>query len=493
MVVNVSQLPANVAVPLFYAQVDNSQAGVFTQNGRRLLLGQKLAGGTAPTGQPILITATEQSYGLFGRGSLLARMIEAYRANDPYGELYAIAVSDDAAGVAAQHTLTVTGPSTEAGQVNLYIGTRRVRAAVASGDSANAIAAAINTAINADLDLPVTSTVLNAVVTVNNRHKGECGNAVGFSLNWFGELGGERLPAGVGVAIAQPTQGSGNPVLTGAISGMGDDPYDYIGLPYTDAVSLNAIRDELGSRWSAIRMLYGHAYVAKVDTVGNLVTLADGRNDPALTLVGVSNTPWPAYEIAPAYMGQAAPSLEVDPARPIHTLTLVGGLAPKTGYNFTEKQTLVDHGIAPLARGVGGEPQIVSGVTTYTKNAYGARDRSYQNITTRANLTFIIRFLQARITQKFGRHKLANNGTRFGAGQAITTPNIIRAEMIAAYSELEGLGLVENAEAFKEALIVERDAQNPDRVNVLFAPDLVNELKVFGMLVQFRQQFAVAA
>ena len=249
----------------------------------------------------------------------------------------------------------------------------------------------------------------------------------------------------------------------------------------------------LHSRWNAIRMIYGHVYTAKVDALGNLTVLGDARNDPSLTIVGINNTPWPAYEIAPGYMGQTAPSLEVDPARPVHTLVVKGGLAPKVGYNFTEKQALIDHGIAPLAPDAGGEPAIVSAVTTYTKNAHGARDRSYQNVTTRANLTYIIRFLQARITQKFGRHKLADNGTRFGAGQAITTPNIIRAELVAAYSELEALGLVENTEAFKAALIVERDATNPDRVNVLFAPDLVNELKVFGMLVQFRQQYATAA
>lgn len=493
MAVAISQLPANVAVPLFYAQVSNDNAGVFTQNGRRLLIGQKLSAGSSPAAEKSLITSVEQGWTLYGRGSLLARMIEAYLSNDPYGELYAIPLADDGAGTAAVHTVTITGPATESGQLNLYIGARRVRAGVSAADTATAMAAALAAAINADLDLPVTAASASGVVTVTSRHKGECGNAVGFAMNWFGEMGGERLPAGASVAIAQTVQGSGNPLLVGVISAMGDDPFDYIALPYTDTTSLNAMRDEMASRWNAIRMIYGHVYTAKVDALGNLTVLGDARNDPSLTIVGINNTPWPAYEIAPGYMGQTAPSLEVDPARPVHTLVVKGGLAPKVGYNFTEKQALIDHGIAPLAPDAGGEPAIVSAVTTYTKNAHGARDRSYQNVTTRANLTYIIRFLQARITQKFGRHKLADNGTRFGAGQAITTPNIIRAELVAAYSELEALGLVENTEAFKAALIVERDATNPDRVNVLFAPDLVNELKVFGMLVQFRQQYATAA
>jgi phage tail sheath gpL-like len=493
MAVSIPQLPSGLAVPLFYAQVDNSQAGVFTVNGHRLLIGQKLAAGAAPLHEKILITSTEQAWTLFGRGSLLARMVEAYRANDSYGELYCIALADDPAGVAAVHTVTLTGPAQEAGQTNLNIGATRVRGAVADTDTATAMATALAAAINADLDLPVTATSALGVVTVTSRHKGECGNAVGLVMNLLGEVGGERLPKGTTAAIVQTVQGSGNPDITPAIAAMGDDPFDYIVMPYTDTASLNDLRDEMVSRWSALRMIYGHAYAAKVDTLGNLTALGDARNDPALTIGGVNGTPWPGFEIAAAFAGQASQSLEVDPARPIHTLVLKGGPAPKAGYTLQEKQILIDHGIAPLAPVLGGELAIVSGVTTYTKNVHGARDRSYQNITTRSNLTFQIRFLQARITQKFGRHKLADDGTRFGAGQAIVTPNIIRAELIAAYGELVALGLAENIEAFKNALIVERDLQNVDRVNILFAPDLVNELKVIGMLVQFRQQYPVAA
>ncbi|MNL22928.1 Phage tail sheath protein [compost metagenome] len=106
---------------------------------------------------------------------------------------------------------------------------------------------------------------------------------------------------------------------------------------------------------------------------------------------------------------------------------------------------------------------------------------------------YIIRFLKGRITSKYGRHKLANDGTRFGAGQAIVTPSIIRNELIAAYSALERQGIVENMEAFQEHLIVERDAQNPNRVNILFPPDYVNQLRVVALLNQFRQQYPDAS
>jgi phage tail sheath gpL-like len=54
-------------------------------------------------------------------------------------------------------------------------------------------------------------------------------------------------------------------------------------------------------------------------------------------------------------------------------------------------------------------------------------------------------------------------------------------------------GLVENIEAFKEHLIVERNPNDPNRVDVLYTPDLVNQLRIFAVNAQFRLQYPQAA
>ena len=110
-------------------------------------------------------------------------------------------------------------------------------------------------------------------------------------------------------------------------------------------------------------------------------------------------------------------------------------------------------------------------------------------MTTLSTLATLFRNQKYAITSKFQRHKLADNGTRFGAGQAIVTPNIIKAELIAEYAEDEFNGLVENLDAYKANLIVERDSNDPNRVNVLYPPDLINQLRVFAVLAQFRLQY----
>jgi phage tail sheath gpL-like len=120
---------------------------------------------------------------------------------------------------------------------------------------------------------------------------------------------------------------------------------------------------------------------------------------------------------------------------------------------------------------------------------FGDSDNSYLDSETLFTLAEITTRLKTAITSKYPRHKLANDGTRFGPGQAIVTPNVIRSELIAQYKAMEFEGLVENADLFAQYLIVERNVNDPNRVDVLLPPDLVNQLRVFAMLNQFRLQY----
>jgi phage tail sheath gpL-like len=136
-----------------------------------------------------------------------------------------------------------------------------------------------------------------------------------------------------------------------------------------------------------------------------------------------------------------------------------------------------------------GFPQIAREQTTYQLNLYGYGDDAWELVTTLHTLAKLIRNQRHAITSKYPRHKLANDGTRFGPGQAIVTPGVIKAELIGQYRIEEYNGLVEDARNFKRHLIVERDPNNPNRLNTLWPPDLINQLRIFGVLAQFRLQY----
>ena len=495
MAISFNNIPSNLRVPLFYAEVDNSQASFFQRPNVALLIGQKLAGGTAAVETPLLVTQVDQAKTLFGVGSMLARMLETFKKNDLFTETWCIALNDNGAGAAATSTVTVTGTATASGTLNLYIAGQRVQVGVTSGDTATNVGDAIEAAVNALTVLPVTASNAAGVVTLTARHKGELGNDLDVRLNYRGELGGELTPAGLTVVIVAMSGGTSNPVLTNAIGAMGDKEFDTIIMPYTDTASLDAMQAEMNDstgRWGWQRQIYGWVISAKRGTVSGLGTFGNARNDQHMTVAGYNDSPTPPYEWAAAWGAQASKNLEIDPARPLQTLGLSGVLAPPIPSRFTisEQQTLLFDGVAVSTVDSGGTVRISRSITTYQKNVFGEPDPSYLDIETLATLARIIRRLRSRITSKFPRHKLANDGTRFGEGQAIVTPNVIRAELIAEYSEMETLGLVENTAAFSAALIVERDETDPSRINVLYPPDLVNGLRVFALLAQFRLQFS---
>lgn len=164
--------------------------------------------------------------------------------------------------------------------------------------------------------------------------------------------------------------------------------------------------------------------------------------------------------------------------------------APKgKRFTMTEQQTLLSHGVA-TAYVESGVLRIQRDVTTYRKNAYGVADNSYLDSETLHTSAYVLRKLKSVITSKYGRHKLASDGTRFGPGQAIVTPAVIKGELLATYRQLERAGIVENYELFKQYLVVERDASDPNRLNTLFPPDYVNQLRVFAVVNQFRLQYS---
>lgn len=498
MSISFSNIPSNVKVPLFYAEMDNSQAGYFTQNQRTLLIGQKLAAGSAAANVPVLVSSVDQAKSFFGQGSMLAAMMNAYRQNDGFGEVWCLPLDDDGAAVAATGTVVVTGTSTAAGTLVLYVAGQKVNVAVTASMTATQVATAIAAAINANADLPVTASSSTGTVTLTARNKGLAGNDIQVILNYYGASGGEVTPAGITVTPNAFASGATNPTLTTAITNMGDEPYDFIVLPYNDATSLNALQAELNDstgRWAWNRQVYGGVFGAMRGTLSALTTFGGNRNDQHASIFGYeADVPNPVWEVAAAYGARSAKYLSIDPARPTQTGELLGIMPARAGKRWllTEQQSLLSYGITPGSVG-GGVLRIVRGITTYQKNAYNQPDPSYFDVTTLYTSMYILRNLKYRITQKYPRHKLANDGTRFGAGQAIVTPSVIRSELIAAYAEMERDGIVEDSENFQANLLVERDPNNPNRVNVLFPPDYVNALSVLAVLNQFRLQYPQAA
>ncbi len=498
MPISFERIPANWRVPLYWVEIDPSKAGLPISRQAALLIGTKLteSPGVVDVPKPIGTQALADSE--YGRGSELACMFKAFFKNNFAHEVWAMPMSEPT-GAEATGTITVTAAPTEAGTYHLYIAGIHVPVYVSATDSANTVASAIDTAIKDNDDLPVTSTVADTAVTVTCKWKGVSGNSIDLRDNYYGAVGGEEMPTSLAVTYSgsgKLSGGSGTPLFTTAIANLGETEVDFVALPYTDSTSLTAWESEFDfsdtGRWGWIRQHYGQIFSCKADSYANLLTFGATRNSAQLSVLGVeADSPTPVYEWAAAYCAKAARALVNDPARPLQTLELTGCLPARAENRFTlaELNTLAGSGIATQRTLVANVPQISRETTTYTLNRYGFSDDAYELVTTQATLTKLLRNQRQAITSKYPRHKLADDGTRFGVGQAIVTPKTIKAELVAQYRQDEFNGLVENAAAFKANLVVERDPNDPNRVNVLYPPDLVNQLRVFAVLAQFRLQY----
>lgn len=344
--------------------------------------------------------------------------------------------------------------------------------------------ATVETAGTADTDLPVHATSVAGVVTLHARNNGLAHNALDVRLNYND---GEETPAGVAVAIVAMASGTTAPALTNLISAMGDQWFNIIAHPYTDATNLAALEAELSSRFGPLRMIDGSAITAKHDTLANMSTLGDSRNSPHNSILRTNDSPTPAFEYAAHVAAVAAYYLGIDPARPLQTLPLPWIKAPADADLDTieERNVLLYDGISTTKVAAGGVVQIERIVTTYQTNAAGSPDEAYLDLTTMATLSYLRYSWRVRVAAKWPRHKLANDGTRVTSGQAIVTPLIGKAEALSWFRDMEDLGLVEGFDQFKADLVVERNALNPNRMDWLLSPDIINQLIVGATQFQF--------
>ncbi|HHH0684251.1 TPA: phage tail sheath subtilisin-like domain-containing protein [Yersinia enterocolitica] len=493
MTIPFTNIPSNLRTPLFFAEFDNSQANTATTTQRTLIIGQMLDSSTLPADVPVLVSSVATVAGQCGAGSMLHGQMAAYLANDTAGEIYILPLRDATAMVAATGKITVTTQASATGVISLYIAGIRVQVAVVATDEVAAVATALTAAINTTASLPVTAAAVGAVITLTAKNKGAHGNTLDLRLNYLGSAGGETTPDSLVLTFTPMAGGAGAPELDDALANLQDRTFDFIINPYTDTASLNKIKEFLSDstgRWSYAEQLYGHSFAAQSGTYGQLTAAGELRNDQHASLLGVNGSPTPSYIWSAAYVGAIAQSLRNDPGRPLQTLAISGVLAPPLASRFTltERNNLLHSGISTVTVTDDGTVQVENIITTYQKNKYGAEDDSYLQIETLFLLMFVTRYLRTQVTSKFARMKLAADGTRFAPGSAIITPNIIRAELIAQYQTLEFNGYVQDAKGFAKGLIVEKNASNPNRVDVLWTGVLINQLRIFAVLNQFRLQ-----
>ena len=490
---SLGSIPNDIRVPLVYIEIDNSEAnsGTPALAQKVIVIGQQLAAGIAsPLTLNRITTSESQQDELYGKGSMLSLMLKQFRKTNQFTDVYALGVAD-LEGSAAKGEITIATTTVKAGVIALLIAGQSVQVTVKETDTAATIAAGIIAKVNANEHLPVTAKLKAGeagIVELTCKWTGLTSNDIDLRYNYYD---GEFLPSGVKVTITDMVDGAGTPDMDAVIAAIPNEWYNHSVMPFNDTQSMNALRDELIERWGPMKMIEGIAYTAFRGTFAQTGAFGQARNDFLFTCMGTNKSPNSPWEFAASYAGRASYSLGIDPARPLQTLVLTSLLPPaKTAqWDMTERNLLLHDGIATYMVTPGNEIAIEREVSMYRQNSYGDPDPSYLDITTPATLGYLRYSLRTMVTNRFPRHKLANDDVldRLDPAQPVVTPKIMKNAILElASNDWVPKGLVEDFDGFKKTLDVYRDTSDKNRLNCVFKPDIVNQFRIFAALMQFK-------
>jgi phage tail sheath gpL-like len=468
--VQFSQIPAGIRKPGQYLEYDtrNAVSTLPANMQKMLIIAQRLAAGSVAALTPTQLFSAADAAAYFGAGSMAHLMCRTAIGENNGLDLTVCALDDVAGGGAATGSVTIgAGPASSAGVIDLYIGNRRIEAAIASGDTAATIAGNLNAAIAILSDLPVTSAVAGAVITLTARHKGTVGNQV--DLNYT------LTAAGVTCALVAMANGATDPDITTALAKVYAGQFDKIVTPYNDQVSLTALKNHLENVSGPVEQRPSCAVYGFDGSLAASTTLAGAINEGRLVPAYLRGTKSPAYEIAAAV--GAVWCSESDPARPLDGLPLVTIAPPPVASRLsrTEQESCLANGVTPLEVGPGETVQIVRLITSYTKNAQGTNDVALLDATTITSLDYTRKAIRERIALRFPREKVSVKKK---------TPQRVRGEILDVLHKLETLEILDNVDLYAPLLVVEKDDQNVGQLNAKLPANVVPGLHVFAGVIQ---------
>lgn len=488
---------SGLVAPLFAFEINSG--GAYESNARMLLVGHKLAGGALADNSFSVCASEQDAAGFCGAGSQLYEMFRIARRAAPAQEIWIAPIP--ATGTAPTWTVTVVANPAGGGVGYIQIAGRLLPIVIAAGEALATTATNIAAAINAYADsltlayLPVTASAAGAVVTVTSRHVGtmfaeiEIAAPATIANNVFSASGNLTIAAGVA--------GSGTPSLTTLFGALGDEPFDWIISPFSQTTDLDAAQTLLDARWGYDRQIYGHYVTVTKGTTSAQTTYGLARNTARVSVLGVPATiTTPSWEWLSGQIAPVIPWLIDDTngnaARNQTGIRAAEVLPPRDRSlwpNYAARNTLQKIGISTWIQR-NGQILIDKWVTMYRQGPQGQPDTTFRDIQAIAQIMGGVRFIRAYLQTRHGNKSIADANP--GDLAAISTVADIAADTVAAYGETVRRGLFENVKGMADALVVQRDVGNPNRVNVGLRMDLVNPLDIMAGNATILRQFALS-
>jgi phage tail sheath gpL-like len=499
-VIGFNNIPGSgLTAPIFAFEVNSG--GQYDTTSRLILAGHKLAAGSLALNTPTAVASQADVDAFAGPGSMLREMYRVAVKNAPVQPIWIEAVAEPS-GVAPVWTIPIGTLPGVAALAAIEIQGERISVSVAAADTPTILAANLAAAINAYYNtltnamLQVTATSSGANLVLTGRHVGAIMNEIDIYVPT--DVVGNVLTLSGVYSLTATTAGTGVPTLSSALAALGDDPADFIVMPWSDSTSTAAYAattNDQSGRWAYNRQSYGHVWSVNTATFSGATTFGLALNDRHLTaLRRLSGCISPSWVWAAGICAAVAPWLSdcvtgnVSRNQTGIVVRGVRGVRDRSLLDqYTARNTLNNSGVSTFTQSVDGVVMIDKIVTTYRTGPLGQPDTVFRDVQSVYQVSGGLGYIRAQLATEQGQKGLADSNP--GNLAAITTPADIKGSFVHAYVELCARGVFENEDAFTRNVQAVRDRQNPARVNVYAPMDRVNPLDILATNATIYAQF----
>ncbi|MEJ1928859.1 phage tail sheath subtilisin-like domain-containing protein [Nostoc sp. NIES-2111] len=489
----VSNIPGGIVAPLLAFDVESG--GQFQSETRMILLGHGTSAGTLAAGAIALCGSVAQARLLAGRGSMLESMFIRARRNAPAQEIWLGRVADGA--TAQVRTITLGTPPAAGGQGVVSIAGEDVSLNIAAGDSAATVAAALRDAINAyinpvtKISLPFTATASTNVVTLTARHGGTSANGIDIHVPL---LEGANAFTGL-FTFAVGTAGAGVPDVAAVLAAMGDDAFEIVVSAFGDdanRVKLDNLHSNVSGRWSYAQQLYGHVCYPRTDTVANLATAGLAPDSWHLSLIplmpAAAGMARPDYEFVAAIVARVAPFFDGGSNGLVSVnqsnLEVSDMIAPRDrDYwpDYATRDSLLKNGVSTWKVDRSGRI-LIDKIITQQQTTNGVPDTALRDIQAIYQITYALKYFRSQLAFEHSNKAIVDDNP--ANLDALRTVKDIRATLVNSTIELQQRGVLEASNAVLDEITVTRNADNPNRVDIILPMDRANPLDIFAGLAR---------
>jgi len=467
----------------------NLNLGVGSSAGQRqkklLMLGVGLAAGSKAAGTISEVFTGEEADEYFGAGSSLARMCRSALDRSRGLRIFGAFVAD-AAGTAAQATLTVTGTASAASTLLVGIARWVVTVAIPASTAQNDAATLIYNAIIAhpqydQFPLTAAAPVANILTVTTKELNVESTDQV---TNMWVDTSKCYTTA---VALnTGATAGAGaldiSTVLTASIS----EVYDYYVTRTTDSTNGGLLEAHLDTYIAPLEGQRQRGIVGSMDTPGNVNTLSQAINARLVEVMYCEKYLSFGYECAAMAAADWAYLDSFNPASPIKYYPLKSIAIPHLSSEYMTKaecETALHSGVTPLIVR-NGEATVARRVTSRSLTAGGSPDTTSLD----AHHVSIAFAMADEIEVDFETRFMKEDGIAFkvmdnpAAGvqpPAFTaTPNLVRDAGVEWLWTWYDRGWISDPSSYVDEVAASIDSVDTSRINLTIPPRTINGLMV---------------